>query len=85
MQSMARDLKASMVMLPGAGTESFGQNQDPLGRGQGFSQDQAGVKVPDHMETHRVREILDELQRRSGDMSRPKVERDYIERLLQNF
>lgn len=84
-QSMADELRASMMMLPGNGKQ-YGQNKDPFGRDRdGFRQDDDGVKVPDQLETHRVREIMDELQRRSGDMRRSKTERDYMERLLQNF
>jgi hypothetical protein len=63
----------------------YGQS-DPFGRDYGnLFRDDGSIKVPEQMETKRVREILDELQRRAGDMSRPKTERDYIERLLQNF
>lgn len=84
-QAMAEKLRMSMMMLPGPGRQ-YGQNKDPLGHGHdGLQQDDDGVKVPDQFETHRVREIMDELQRRSGDMSRSKTERDYIDRLLQNF
>jgi len=85
-QQMADSLRSSMMMLPMPGMGEFGQGSDPFGRNPGgmFSDD-SSVKVPDRMEVRRVREILDELQRRAGDMNRPKVERDYIERLLQNF
>jgi hypothetical protein len=64
--------------------QAMGEGQDPFGR-NGFTRDDGGVKVPQQMEMRRVREILNELQRRSGDMNRPKTERDYIDRLLQNF
>lgn len=85
LQSMANDLRASMMMLPMPGMDAVGERQDPFGRGYQGARDEGGVKVPDRMEVRRVREILDELERRSGDMNRPKVERDYIDRLLQNF
>ena len=32
-----------------------------------------------------VREILDELRRRAGEMARPKEELDYIDRLLKTY
>jgi hypothetical protein len=33
----------------------------------------------------RAKKLIDELRRRSGDRERPKIERDYIERLLRQF
>ena len=63
------------------------QNRDPLGRqipGQGQF-DTENVRIPEEADLQRVREILDELRRRSGDLSRPQIERDYIERLLRRF
>jgi len=73
-------------MLPRPGS-AFGQGRDPFGRSGfgGFSHDDGAVQVPDRMEARRVREILNELQRRAGDTERTKTERDYIDRLLQNF
>ena len=86
LQSMADDLRSSMLSLPMPGMGAMGEGNDPFGRNiGGLPNDDGSVKVPDQMEVRRVREILDELQRRAGDMNRPKPERDYIERLLQNF
>jgi hypothetical protein len=62
-------------------------DRDPLGRernGNG-SYDQSDVKIPDQGELQKSREILDELRRRSGERSRPEIERDYIDRLLKRF
>jgi uncharacterized protein (TIGR02302 family) len=62
-------------------------DRDPLGRernGNG-SYDQGDVKIPDQGELQKSREILDELRRRSGERSRPEIERDYIDRLLKRF
>lgn len=60
---------------------------DPLGRplpnaGQSSSED---VVIPDESDTQRAREILEELRRRAGELGRPPVEMDYIERLLRRF
>jgi uncharacterized protein (TIGR02302 family) len=86
MQGLAQDLRSSMMMLSQPGMEGMsGAGSDPFGRQANFMPDDNGVKVPDQMEVRRVRQILDELQRRSGDMGRPKTERDYIDRLLQNY
>ena len=43
------------------------------------------VKVPTESERKRARDILEELRRRSGDADRPKLEREYIDRLLRQF
>jgi uncharacterized protein (TIGR02302 family) len=62
-------------------------DRDPLGRernGNG-SYDQGDVAIPDQGELQKSREILDELRRRSGERSRPEIERDYIDRLLKRF
>ncbi len=82
-EKRASDLRAAMFALsrPGSG---FGQGRDPFGRA-GFARDEGTVKVPDRMQARHVREILDELQRRAGEGDRPRNEREYIERLLQNF
>jgi hypothetical protein len=85
MHSMEDALRSSMMMLPQPGMGQMGEGRDPFGRGNGMLSDDGSVKVPDQMEVRRVREILNELQRRAGDMNRTKTERDYIDRLLQNF
>ena len=62
-------------------------DRDPLGRersGNG-TYDQGDVKIPDQSDVQKSREILDELRRRSGERSRPELERDYIDRLLKRF
>jgi hypothetical protein len=64
---------------------SFGR--DPFGRPifEGGGYDEGDVKIPDKSTIQRAREILDELRRRAGEPSRPRLERDYIERLLKQF
>ncbi len=64
-----------------------GFSRDPLGRSSGDGGFEAleGVQLPDEMELRRAREILKELRRRRGEPSRPPVELDYIDRLLQQF
>jgi hypothetical protein len=60
---------------------------DPLGRqlpnsGMTSSDD---VDIPDETETQRAWEILQELRRRAGEVGRPDLEMDYLERLLRRF
>ncbi len=64
-----------------------GSNFDPLGRNRGQNGlDQIeGVEIPDEMELQRARSILKELRKRRGETSRPNLELDYIDRLLQQF
>ena len=69
------------------GEGMFGQNQeDPAGRPfQGGGMDTSRVMVPTDSDMQRAREILDELRRRAGERARPRLERDYIDRLLNRF
>jgi uncharacterized protein (TIGR02302 family) len=62
-------------------------NNDPLGRPMPSSGADLGssVKVPDAIDTQRAREILDAIRQRLGASSVPAFERDYLERLLEQF
>ena len=64
-------------------------NRDPFGRRQQEEGNQGTatgrVKIPGEREMQRAREILKELRRRAGDLWRPEIELDYIERLLKRF
>ncbi len=69
------------------GQGQLGQNQeDPAGRPfQGGGMDTSRVMVPTTSDMQRARDILDELRRRAGERARPRLERNYIERLLDRF
>jgi hypothetical protein len=64
-----------------------GRNTDPFGRPLPATGTSNGdeVKIPDASERARARDILDELRRRSAEPERPRIEHDYIERLLRQF
>lgn len=85
-ESMAQKFRegASGAM---AGMNGGRDGHDPFGRdeGDGLYGETANPQVTEKSEAQRVREILNEIQKRAGELSRPKIERDYIERLLQNF
>jgi uncharacterized protein (TIGR02302 family) len=69
------------------GRQRADQNTDPLGRpmrGRDYGDD-VTVKVPGEIDAQRARRILEELRKRFGESSRPQLELDYIERLLQGF
>lgn len=89
MQSMQQQMQAQQGQGGGGQRRQAGQQpgRDPLGRplpGSG-SYNTDDVKIPEEADIQRTREILDELRRRAGDPSRPKIERDYIQRLLDRF
>lgn len=82
-KSMQQDLQQSLSILEPTGEAV---TKDPLGRdNNGLVRDDGSVQIPDQMQARHVRDILNELQKRAGETNRPKAERDYIDRLLQNF
>lgn len=88
--SVIRDMLQALGQNPGLdeGPGQFNRvGRDPLGRPQAGlgAIDDESVKIPDEADVQRAREILRELYRRSGDRSRPPIERDYIDRLLRRF
>ena len=72
---------------PGKGKGESNNGRDPLGRTDRANRPDLGlsVKVPDEIDIQRAREVLDELRRRLGDPSRPTIELDYLERLIQPY
>ncbi len=72
----------------GGGTQSSKpMDQDPLGRPRRSAGPDFGnsVKVPDEIDVQRARRILEELRRRFSDGERPRLELDYLERLLKRY
>jgi len=64
------------------GTDPFGR----VGGGAlGAQMDDGSIRVPDQGDVMRSRHIYDELRRRAGERYRPRIELDYIERLLTPF
>lgn len=61
--------------------------RDPFGRRTGSNSgfNQGDVEIPGESDIQRARRILEELRRRAGERSRPPVERDYIDRLLDPY
>jgi len=60
---------------------------DPLGRPLRSSGPDFGVstKVPEQIDIQRARQIMKLLRDRLGERNRPKIELDYLERLLRRF
>ncbi|TQS71458.1 TIGR02302 family protein [Rhodobacteraceae bacterium] len=71
---------------PGADGSSQA-NRDPLGRSAGegsrMGTEQEMLQGKDNY--GRARDLLDEIRRRSAERQRPAPERDYLDRLLENF
>lgn len=91
-EAMAQQFGAQLGLGNGQPQRSGNQQGfDPFGRrnsnenGQGSTVEDADVQLPDRMEILRAREILEELRKRSGERDRPKLELDYIDRLLDIF
>jgi hypothetical protein len=85
-REMAQQMLRQMPSRLGAGD---GQGElDPMGRPPQRTDGPdpgVGVKVPDQIDVQRAREILEELRRRIGESTRPSLELEYLERLLQRF
>ena len=91
-QALAQQFGAQMGLANGNRPAGSRDGQfDPFGRrnangdGQGTAVEDSDVALPNRSELRRSREIIDELRRRSGDKNRPKLELDYIDRLLDVF
>lgn len=68
------------------GGRQSGANRDPLGRptatdGPDFGE---SVDLPDEIDVQRAREILEAIRKRLGDALSPELEKQYLERLLEN-
>jgi len=83
-KKMAESMQQSLISFGGLGESGFGEGFDPLGRPNGMMSDE-NIKIPDEKERRRVQEIIEELRHRSNEPTREKVERDYIDRLLDQF
>ena len=71
----------------GMGEPGGGGSTDPLGRPMRSSgpDTDSSVRVPREIDTQRAREIFDAIRRRLGATTLPAFERDYLERLLEQF
>lgn len=87
-QQMARQVGQRMQQMM---MFSFGMGQtDPLGRpmrdgNNGMPWSRSKVEIPDQAERRRVQEIMNELRKKSGELTRPTYELDYFRRLMRQF
>ena len=63
------------------------ERTDPLGRPtrQREYGDDYTVRVPDEIDVQRARRVLEELRRRLSEPSRPRLELEYLDRLLRDY
>ena len=84
MQALAEKGLAGAVPMPGDGESG----NDPLGKRNG-PDDDSQVDIPNAPDassmSERVRAIMEELQRRAADRTRPADEQDYLRRLMKQF
>ncbi|MEX0318879.1 MAG: TIGR02302 family protein [Ruegeria sp.] len=90
MRALGEALAQDQQQQPGQGAQEGdmqARNLDPLGRNQGavgsISTDENLLQGEDVY--RRARELLDEIRRRTGETDRPKIELDYLKRLLERF
>ena len=72
----------------GRNGEARGDDRDPLGRPMPNRGEDYGPErdmLPSELAIQRAREILEMLRSRAGDQELPRLERDYIERLLRGL
>jgi uncharacterized protein (TIGR02302 family) len=91
-QQLIEQMQQMMADQPGQGPGDPQQAQqrrgrDPLGRSvrNDGGWDTNGEFVPEESDLGRARGVLEELYRRSGQRSRPQLELDYYDRLLDRF
>ena len=85
MQQMQQQMSGERGGTDANGQQSNSQN-DPLGRrkkrqGPDFGQ---SVKIPDEIDAQRARAILEAIRKRLADPARPRLELDYLDRLLRS-
>ena len=69
-------------------TDPLGRSQPGRGKGAGDPRDGllgSFVEIPEESQRRYVQDILRKLREKAGEIDRPKVERDYIDRLLEQF
>ncbi|MGV6803521.1 MAG: TIGR02302 family protein [Ruegeria sp.] len=90
MRALGEAMAQNQQNQPGQGTQEGdmqANNRDPLGRNPGaagsISTDENLLQGDDVY--RRARELLDEIRRRTGETDRPRIELEYLKRLLERF
>ncbi len=84
MRRGARGMAEEMRAAEGAAGAGGGEGEeDPLGRSRRAKKSGGKVAIPEEIDTERARQVLDDIRRRLADPQRPRLERDYLDRLLK--
>lgn len=83
-KTMAASMKQVLLSfgVSGGPNGAPGEGEDPLGRHAGDGGGQGETDLPSGAERLRLRDVLDDVRRRAQDRERPRLERDYLDRLL---
>ncbi|BBF94772.1 TIGR02302 family protein [Blastochloris tepida] len=88
-QSLAQNRQGEGQGRMGSRSGPASENDtDPLGRPRAGNRDldtTSQDRIPDAIDAQRARRVLEELRRRLGEAERPRLELDYLERLLREF
>jgi len=87
LQQQGQGQQAAQGTRTGRGERGDDREADPFDRPAGAygTIDGTGTSIPDRELMDRARELLEELRRRSADQTRPPLELDYLQRLLDRF
>ena len=85
-QGLVNKLAESMTGQNGQGrpNNQTGDSKDPLGR-DGDPSTASDGNIPSEIDRQTARSIIEELRRRAGELGRPKIELEYLDRLLDRF
>lgn len=86
-EQIAKRMQSQRGLSMGQGRNGMG-GRDPFGRNGGGVGNPVGTGIDIDAakgQAERAQQILKELRKRSGERSRPRIERDYIDRLLRRF
>ncbi|WP_367646620.1 TIGR02302 family protein [Ruegeria arenilitoris] len=90
MRELGEAMAQNQQNQPGQGTQDGdmqANNRDPLGRNPGAA---GSISTEENLLQgddvyRRARELLDEIRRRTGETDRPRIELEYLKRLLERF
>ncbi len=85
MQALAQQGMAGLIPIPGQAGLPFGALGPNLGPDQGEDMELPTTQPDTRGLSQRSREILEEIRKRAGQRLRPREERQYLRRLLEQF
>ena len=83
LDAMRRGAKALAEARKNGAEDGADGEDDPLGRPKRAKKGAGHVDVPDEIATERARRVLEDIRRRLADPALPRLEHDYLDRLLK--